>query len=104
MRKGFFVAPAVVLFALLGSTTARADEYSIDPTHTGVNFRIAHLGLSWTFGRFNDVSGTFNLDGANAVFNLTIKTDSVDTGNKQRDGHLNSPDFFNTRQFPQITF
>jgi polyisoprenoid-binding protein YceI len=35
---------------------------------------------------------------------MTIKADSVDTNNKQRDTHLRGPDFFNAKQFPSITF
>ena len=35
---------------------------------------------------------------------MTIKPDSVDTNNKGRDGHLKSPDFFNTKQYPSIEF
>jgi polyisoprenoid-binding protein YceI len=35
---------------------------------------------------------------------MSIKTESVDTNNKQRDDHLRSPDFFNARQFPAIAF
>lgn len=84
-----------------------AQDYIVDDSHTGVNFKISHLGLSWTYGRFNDISGTFKIDPANpgaSSFNLVIKADSLDTNNKQRDDHLRSPDFFNTKQFPQITF
>ncbi|MEZ6084690.1 MAG: YceI family protein [Phycisphaerae bacterium] len=35
---------------------------------------------------------------------VVIKTESVDTNNKKRDGHLKSPDFFNAREFPTISF
>ena len=100
MRKGFIVLAALVALA----STARAQQYKIDSAHAGVNFRVTHIGLSWTFGRFNDVSGEFTVDGANSAFSVTIKADSIDTGNKQRDGHLSSPDFFNVKQFPLITF
>jgi polyisoprenoid-binding protein YceI len=36
--------------------------------------------------------------------NLAIAADSIDTANDKRDQHLKSPDFFNVRQHPQITF
>ena len=35
---------------------------------------------------------------------MNIKADSVDTNNAKRDGHLKSPDFFNTKQYPSIDF
>jgi polyisoprenoid-binding protein YceI len=99
--------------ALLGLTvlsvpSARAaDNYALDPMHTAANFKISHLGLSWTYGRFNDVSGAFTLDPDDASkcsFELTIKVKSLDTNNVKRDDHLRSPDFFNEVQYPLITF
>ncbi|MCA9250732.1 MAG: YceI family protein, partial [Phycisphaerales bacterium] len=41
---------------------------------------------------------------ADSSFDVVIKTESVDTNNKKRDGHLKSPDFFNAREFPTISF
>src|SRR5262249_24746212 len=38
------------------------------------------------------------------AFNLSIKAESIDTGNPKRDDHLRSGDFFNAKQFPAITF
>jgi len=110
MRKGFFGAVlALGLLALLGNgAPARAaDDYTLDAAHAGVNFRISHLGLSWVYGRFNKFSGNLTIDPddpAKSAFALTINTDSVDTNNPQRDGHLRSPDFFNVKQFPTISF
>jgi polyisoprenoid-binding protein YceI len=97
---------SAVLLALATASPATADEYAVDVAHTGVGFRIAHLGLSWTYGRFNDCSGSFVIDPdpARCSFSLTIKADSIDTGNAKRDEHLRSPDFFNVKQFPAITF
>lgn len=96
-------------FAFLGmnASTVRAESYDLDPAHAGVTFKISHLGLSWTYGRFNDLSGAFVVDPSNPAassFNFTIKTESVDTGNAKRDEHLKAPDFFNAKQFPVITF
>ncbi len=102
-----FPALTVLLVAVATATPApAADEYAVDAMHAGVTFKISHLGLSWVYGRFNDFTGTFTLDpdAAKCSFNLTIKTDSIDTANKKRDDHLRSPDFFNVKQFPTITF
>lgn len=52
-------------------------------------------------------SGTIVVNEANpsrSSINLEVNADSVYTHNEQRDNHLRSPDFFNTRQFPTITF
>ncbi|MDG3002471.1 YceI family protein [Paludisphaera mucosa] len=93
---------------ILAPEPARAaDKYNVDPAHTAVVFKIEHGGFSWTYGRFNDVSGTFTIDAKSPESSqvaVIIKTDSLDTGNPQREGHLKSPDFFNAKQFPSITF
>jgi polyisoprenoid-binding protein YceI len=104
MRKSLVAA---VLFLAIAVAPAAADNYSIDPMHTSAYFKIGHLGLSWVYGRFNDVVGDFVIDAADpakSTFTLTIKTESVDTGNAKRDVHLRSPDFFNAKEFPLITF
>jgi polyisoprenoid-binding protein YceI len=105
-----FAAHALVLLALsLGAQPAvhAADSYVLDPSHTSVIFGISHLGFSYTYGRFNKVSGSYVLDEANPAassFDFTIETASVDTGDAKRDEHLRKPDFFNANEFPQITF
>lgn len=84
-----------------------ADEFALDTMHAAVTFKISHIGLSWTHGRFNDLSGSFTIDKENpakSAFALSIKTESIDTANQKRDDHLRSPDFFNAKQFPTITF
>jgi polyisoprenoid-binding protein YceI len=99
---------AVVVAVLCVAAPAwSADDYVVDGMHSGVNFKISHLGLSWIHGRFNDFSGTFTIDPADAgksSFGMTIKAESIDTNNQKRDDHLRSPDFFNAKQFPAITF
>src|SRR5262245_49469850 len=104
----FFPAVAMVLVVLLAShAPVRADDYRVDAVHSGVSFKVSHLGLSWIPGRFNDFSGSFTFDKddpGKSSFSLTIKAESIDTGNRQRDQHLKSPDFFNVKQFPLMTF
>ncbi|WP_165245425.1 YceI family protein [Paludisphaera soli] len=101
------LAPALALTLAGAALSARAaDTYAVDPVHTAVVFRIEHGGFSWTYGRFNDVSGSFTVDANHpetSRFAFTVKADSLDTGNAQREGHLKSPDFFNVKQFPAIT-
>ncbi|MDQ7007169.1 MAG: YceI family protein [Acidobacteriota bacterium] len=97
---------AAAFFAVAGPAFA-ADTYKIDPVHTNVIFAIEHLGVSKFHGRFNDVSGTFTIDKADPAassIHLEIKAASVDTHSEKRDNHIKSPDFFNVRQFPVITF
>ena len=95
------------LALVLAAAPTRADDYAVDPPHAAATFKVSHLGLSWTHGRFKDVSGTFTIDPANpaaAAFTLTAKVDSLDTDNAKRDEHLKSPDFFDAKKFEAITF
>lgn len=84
-----------------------ADTYSFDPEHTDIVFFVNHLGYSDTIGRFNDAEGTITLDEEsldNSAIEVTIDAASLDTNHEVRDGHLRSADFFNVKEFPEITF
>ncbi len=90
---------------------ARGDDasgnYTIDSVHSAVIFRVKHMDVSWSYGRFNQLAGSLVLDSAhpeNSVVELSIAVDSVDTNNEKRDQHLMSPDFFSAKEFPEITF
>ncbi|HET6326542.1 MAG TPA: YceI family protein [Planctomycetaceae bacterium] len=105
------VCPKIALAALatlLGfASPGLADDYSVDAMHSGVNFKISHLGLSWIQGRFDEFGGRFTIDSSNpekSSFELTINPASIDTNNQKRDEHLRSPDFLNARQFPSMSF
>ena len=91
----------------VAQTALAADEYTFDLVHSSVSFKARHLDISWIHGRFNEVSGKFSLDRDDATkstFELSIKADSVDTGNKARDEHLRQPDYFVAKQFPTLDF
>ncbi len=84
-----------------------ADTYEVDASHSMIIFRAKHMGVSYNYGRFNEFSGKLAIDetdAANSRIELEVKAASVDTGNEKRDQHLRSPDFFNAKQFPVITF
>lgn len=87
--------------------SAQATVFQVDAVHSAVVFRVGHLGVANFWGRFNSISGSFTYDEANpaaSMFDITVPTESVDTGNAARDRHLKTPDFFNAREFPNITF
>jgi polyisoprenoid-binding protein YceI len=111
MRRFFsaLVMTTLIAAGILYSPLAAvaADEYAFDPVHSSISFKARHLDISWIHGRFNEMEGKVSLDRANpekSKFTLSIKADSVDTGNKARDEHLRQPDYFDTKQFPTIEF
>ena len=100
--------PLLFLGLALGTAAAaRADDtYKIDPVHSSISFKVRHF-FSNVDGKFNKFEGTISVDPEHpekSSVNATIQTDSIDTGNEKRDGHLKSPDFFDVAKFPTITF
>lgn len=104
-----FVRCLVWLLVVGGSTVVvrAAEVYKVDPVHSSIVFKIGHLGMTNVHGRFNDVSGTITFDKDNpskSAVEFTVPIESVDTHVAKRDQHLKSPDFFNAKQFPVMTF
>lgn len=105
-----FLKSAAVVFTLLATATAgvaQAETFVLDNSHTSVIFGVKHLEYSYTYGRFNKVSGGFNLDRSNPAassFRIGIDASSIDTNDVKRDEHLRGPDFFNVKQFQTISF
>lgn len=100
----------IALLALsLVSTTVMADEYVIDKKgmHASIQFKIAHLGYSWLWGRFNDFDGEFTYDKNNpnaSKIEVTINTKSIDSNHAERDKHLRGDEFLDVEKFPQSKF
>ncbi len=93
-------APAV-------EAASAAKTYDVDRVHSAVIFRVMHLGTAWNFGRFNEFSGSIRFDEEkpeNSSVEIEVAATSVDTANRGRDDHLRGSDFFESKQFPTITF
>ena len=81
--------------------------WSIDPSHSNVEFSVRHLMIATVKGRFADVEGSVTIDEAEpsrSNVDVRIKTASIDTRSEQRDNHLRSADFFDAANFPLIAF
>lgn len=81
--------------------------WKVDPVHSNVGYRIAHLGASNHYGLFFNPTGSLDLDptspGAASV-EITLPLAGLSSGDAKRDQHLRSPDFFSAEEFPTITF
>jgi len=81
--------------------------WTIDASHSAVEFSAKHMMITTVKGRIADVRGTLTLDQANpdrSTVDVELGVASIDTRSEQRDGHLRSPDFLDVERFPTITF
>jgi polyisoprenoid-binding protein YceI len=81
--------------------------WTLDPMHSEVTFKVKHLVISSVTGKFKSFEGTVEADKddfSDARISFSADVTSIDTGNEQRDGHLQSPDFFDAPSHPKITF
>lgn len=109
MLRKSLIALAIIMFAsavMANDSTAVANSWKIDNTHSSFGFEVSHLVIGRTRGQFNDFEGTVIFDGkdlASASVTATIKTASIDTDDEDRDNHLRSDDFFSATEFPEMT-
>jgi Uncharacterized conserved protein len=109
MKKTLFAAALFVSAAVgaVAPASAAPVAYKIDPAHLSVAFIVNHLGFSNLIGRFNAAAGDLSFDKdavEKSAVTVTVDTTSVDTNHAKRDEHLRSPDFFNVKEFPKMTF
>lgn len=97
---------AAVVAALAFSASAKP-TYIHDDAHGLVRFTVKLAGLSDVEGRFieTDAAITYNdSDLTKSSVTALIHVASIDTGEKERDEHLCSADFFDATRFPAIRF
>ncbi|MHB8690087.1 MAG: YceI family protein [Solirubrobacteraceae bacterium] len=78
--------------------------YNVDPTHSNVGFEVKHMGIATVRGTFKQFQGTVDASGDAPRLEGSVEVASIDTGEANRDGHLQAPDMFDAAQYPQINF
>jgi polyisoprenoid-binding protein YceI len=93
-------------------------KWAVDASHSVAQFKVRHLGVANVTGTFKVFQGEIEHEGDapetagaleasdfdGAKVRIAVDTTSLDTNHAQRDGHLKSPDFFHTEQFPVMVF
>jgi polyisoprenoid-binding protein YceI len=87
-------------------TAIPTGTWNVDPSHSSIEFRVKHLGISTVRGSFREFEGGIEIgeDAAASKAYGKIKAASIDTGEPKRDEHLRSADFFDVENYPEITF
>jgi polyisoprenoid-binding protein YceI len=85
-------------------STLPAGTYNIDSSHSRVGFSARHAMVTKVRGSFNEYTGAAVVADGAASLNIDITVESIDTRSADRDGHLQSGDFFDAAAFPKITF
>ena len=100
------LAALLAALTLASPATAIPTTWKVDPAHTEVGFEVRHF-FSKVHGVFHDAQGTivFDEQDPNGIkVDATARVASVDTGNHNRDAHLQTPDFFNAASDSLLSF
>ncbi|HEX3574612.1 MAG TPA: YceI family protein [Rhodopila sp.] len=85
----------------------KAGDYAVEPGHSQVVFSILHMGFTYYWGTFSNVSGSLHIDPAHLAatkLNVTVPIDSVATTSTKLDGELKGPQWFDSGKYPTATF
>lgn len=95
-----------ILFALALPCAATAADYTVQPAASTLGFSDTFQGEVFQ-GHFGQWTAAISYDPANLAsskFDVDVMLASVKTGDKDRDGALPGPDFFDVAKFPRAHF
>jgi Uncharacterized conserved protein len=95
------------ILALVSFSALQAQTWTVDKSHSKLDFTIVHLGISEQEGNFKNFTIKLTAtkdDFSDAVIELTADVTSIDTDNASRDEHLRGTNYFNAAAFPSLTF
>lgn len=75
-----------------------------DPVHSSVGFSVKHMVVATFRGSFSEFDVTLANDGGDPRLYGAVRVESVEVRDENLNGHLLSPDFFDTERAPEITF
>jgi polyisoprenoid-binding protein YceI len=79
--------------------------WKIDTIHSHVGFAIKHMVVSTFRGRFEDYDGALVADEDGAPrLEGSVNVDSIVVKDENLAAHLKAPDFFDSANYPQISF
>jgi polyisoprenoid-binding protein YceI len=91
------------ILAESSATVIPAGTWSIDPVWSTLEFEVRKIGLFPIKGRVPGFTGTIE-GGSSPSIEGTVDVTSITTFDETRDGHLQSPDFFDAERYPELRF
>ena len=82
------------------TTAVPTGTWNLDPVHSSVGFAIRYSGIGTFRGTFDEFDATL----ADGRLTGVVKVASVKVDDEQLTGHLQSPDFFDAEQYPELRF
>ncbi|GAC1427582.1 MAG: YceI family protein [Candidatus Velthaea sp.] len=106
MRTGAFWFVFAVLFAALPAAAFADEAHAIDVQHSRAAFTVSHVLVQRVGGTLPIRSGTVTLgaDGRPSAVEAVLDPKRIDTRDEDRDGDLQSADWFDTARFPTWIF
>ena len=84
-------------------TIAPAGTWNLDPVHSRVDFEVSYLAGTFK-GHFNEIAAELTVADEHATLEGTTKVASIDVNEENLSAHLQSPDFFDAEQYPELRF
>ena len=84
-------------------TIAPAGTWSLDPVHSSVDFEVSYLAGTFK-GGFDEIGADLTVDADRATLEGIAKVASVDVKDENLSAHLQSPEFFDIEQYPEVRF
>ena len=97
----------IFVLSVLFATSATAQVYNIDPSHTFPSFEADHMGLSFWRGKFTKTTGKIILDRqskSGGSVEISIDASTVDFGHSKMNEKARGDEMFNVAKYPVVTF
>ena len=97
----------LLLLAAAGPALAKLEHFKISPVHTRVAFQVSHDGFSNPIASFSQTSGDLDFDPddvAGARVDVRIPIATLELGDKDWQGKILDPTFFDAKKFPEARF